>query len=88
VYRAAHVPRLMRELKDLAARFKSGEVIVYNQLVTAYNQLHTMTNTIQLDVELVVANLGLQNFRLIVIQLNCGIGLSNSNLVSRPVVRS
>jgi hypothetical protein len=41
----------MRELEDLAARYKSGELIVYNQLVTAYNQLHTMTNAIQLDVE-------------------------------------
>jgi hypothetical protein len=41
----------MRELKDLAARYKSGEVIVYNQLVMAYNRLHTMTNAIRLDVE-------------------------------------
>jgi hypothetical protein len=42
----------MRELEDLAARYKSGEVIVYNQLLTAYNQLHTMmTNVIHLDVE-------------------------------------
>jgi hypothetical protein len=50
-YRAAHIPQLMRELEALATRYKSGEVIVYNQLVTAYNQLHTMTNAIQLDVE-------------------------------------
>jgi hypothetical protein len=50
-YRAAHVPRLMRELEELAARYQSGEVLVYNQLVTAYNQLHMMTNEIQLDVE-------------------------------------
>jgi hypothetical protein len=41
----------MRELKELAARFNSREIIVYNQLVTAYNQLHTMTNAIRLDVE-------------------------------------
>jgi hypothetical protein len=41
----------MRELEELAARYQSGEVIVYNQLVTAYNQLHTMTNKIRLDVE-------------------------------------
>jgi hypothetical protein len=50
-YRAAHAPQLMRELEALAATYKSGEVIVYNQLVTAYNQLHTMTNAIRLDVE-------------------------------------
>jgi hypothetical protein len=41
----------MRELEALATRYKFGEVIVYNQLVTAYNQLHTMTNAIRLDVE-------------------------------------
>jgi hypothetical protein len=41
----------MRELEELAARYNSGEIIVYNQLVTAYNQLHTMTNAIRLDVE-------------------------------------
>jgi hypothetical protein len=35
----------------LATRYKSGEVIVYNQLVTAYNQLHTKTNEIRSDVE-------------------------------------
>jgi hypothetical protein len=41
----------MRELEELAARYQSGEVLVYNQLVTAYNQLHTMTNGTRLDVE-------------------------------------
>jgi hypothetical protein len=41
----------MREIEALATRYKSGEVIVYNQLVMAYNQLHTMTNEIRLDVE-------------------------------------
>jgi hypothetical protein len=45
-HRAAHVPKLMRELEALATRYKSGEVIVYNQLVTVYNQVHMMTNAI------------------------------------------
>jgi hypothetical protein len=48
----------MRGLDDLVARYKSGEVIVYNQLVIAYNQLHTMTNAIRFDVESGLCKIG------------------------------